>query len=95
MSKATEGQVFALSVSKVEGREVRLLVPQPWVQRDVCACPHRPCRLFSREWHPHMCFNVQLLIGHITTSILKYVGGEGKGEELVGAYMKKFGKMHS
>jgi len=38
---------------------------------------------------------VQLLIGHITTSILKYVGGEGKGEELVGAYMKKFGKMHS
>ena len=40
-------------------------------------------------------YNVQLLIGHITTSILKYVGGEGKGEELVGAYMKKFGKMHS
>jgi len=36
MSQATEGQVFALSVSKVEGREVRLLVLlQQRVQRDV------------------------------------------------------------
>ena len=57
ISKATGGTAFALSVTKVEGRE--------------------------------------LLIGHITTSILKHVGGDGKGDELVGAYIKKFGKMHS
>ena len=57
IAKATGGQAFALSVTKVEGRE--------------------------------------LLIGQITTSILKYVGGDGKGDELVGAYIKKFGKMHS
>jgi len=37
----------------------------------------------------------ELLIGHITTSILLHVGGEGKGDELVNAYTKKFGKMHS
>ena len=34
------------------------------------------------------------LIGHITTSILKYVGG-GSGDALVDAYNKKFGKLHS
>jgi len=37
----------------------------------------------------------ELLIGHITTSILLHVGGEGKGDELVNVYTKKFGKMHS
>lgn len=39
----------------------------------------------------------ELFIGHITTAILQHVGGEGKGADLVGAYMRKFGggKMHS
>ena len=37
----------------------------------------------------------ETLIGHLTTTILKLVGGGGKGDDLVAAYNKKFGKLHS
>ena len=36
----------------------------------------------------------ECLIGHITTSMLKYIGG-GEGDALVDAYNNKFGKLHS
>ena len=86
-AQATEGKAFLLDMSPAargpgQGREL-LIGENP--SKKVC---------FPSMGHVRVALTVLRTTGHITTSILQYVGGN-QGDDLVAAYTKKFGKMHS